>query len=139
MSEKNKALSRRFYQEVWGKRNLDALDQLVAADVVDHDLPPGFPPGRKGTKAYLSVFLNAFPDSQMTIEDQVAEEDKVVTRWTITGTHTGELMGIPATGRQGTTTGIYVHRIASGQIVETWGEFDEMGMMRQIGVIPTPG
>jgi predicted ester cyclase len=85
------------------------------------------------------MFLSAFPDTKMTIEDQLAEGDKVTTRWTATGTHTGELMGIPATGKAVTVTGFDITRYSGGKSVEHWGQFDQMGMMQQLGVIPTPG
>ena len=135
MSEENKALIRRFYEEVWNDKNLEAIDELVATDSVDHDLPPG----REGAKAFISMYLSAFPDTKMTIEDLLAEGDKVVTRWSATGTHTGELMGIPATGKQVTVTGLDINRYSGGKSVEHWGEFDQMGMMQQLGVVPGPG
>lgn len=139
MSEENKALVRRVYEQVWNNKNLDALDELNAPDVINHGAPPGLPPGVEGSKAYLGMFISAFPDTQMTIEDQIAEGDKVLTRWTARGTHTGELMGIPATGKQVTVTGLDLSRIAGGKVVEAWGEFDQMGMMQQLGVVPPPG
>jgi steroid delta-isomerase-like uncharacterized protein len=139
MSEQNKAIARRVFEEVWNKSSLDVIDELYASDVVNHELPPDLPPGVEGTKAYTGMFMSAFPDTQMTVEDQIADGDRVVTRWTGTGTHTGELMGIPATSKRVTVTGIDVHRIAGGKIVEAWGQFDQMGMMQQLGVIPAPG
>ena len=138
MSEENKAVVRRIF-EAFNKGDLDAFDELIAADGVNHALPPGLPPEPEGTKAFLGMFLSAFPDLQMTVEDQIADGDKVATRWTSTGTQTGELMGIPATGKQVTVTGMDIHRIAGGKQVEHWGEFDQMAMMQQLGVIPTPG
>jgi steroid delta-isomerase-like uncharacterized protein len=138
MSEENKALDRRIFEAVSNK-NLAALDELMAPDMVDHELPPGLPPGRDGTKAFLGMFISAFPDIKVTIEDQIAEGDKVVTRWTATGTHTGELMGIPATGKQVTMMGIDITRFSGGKNVEHWGQFDQMGMMQQLGVVPPPG
>jgi steroid delta-isomerase-like uncharacterized protein len=138
MSEQNKAFDRRIFEAVSNK-NLDALNELLADDMVDHELPPGLPPGRDGTKAFLGMFTSAFPDIEVTIEDQIAEGDKVVTRWTATGTHTGELMGIPATGKQVKMAGIDITRFSNGKNVEHWGQFDQMGLMQQLGVIPTPG
>lgn len=139
MLEENKALSRRFYEEVWGNKNLDIINDLFSTDAFDHTRPAELPPDPEGTKAYIGMFLSAFPDVQMTIEDHFAEGDRVVTRWTTTGTHTGELMNIPATGQQITVTGIYIQRIVNGKIVESWGLFDQMGMMQQLGVIPVAG
>jgi steroid delta-isomerase-like uncharacterized protein len=138
MSEENKAVARRIIEEVWNKKNLDAIDELIAADYVDHTLPPGVPPGRDGAKAFIGMYVNAFPDVKITIEDMIAKGDKVAIRWSATGTHTGELMGIPATGKQITVTGLDITRFAGGKSVEFWGQFDQMGMMQQLGVIPTP-
>jgi steroid delta-isomerase-like uncharacterized protein len=138
MSEENKAVARRIIEEVWNKKNLDAIDELIAADCVNHTLPPGLPSGRKGVKAFIGIYLNAFPDVKFTIEDMIAKGDKVAIRWSATGTHTGELMGIPATGKQITVTGLDIGRYSGGKGVEFWGEFDQMGMMQQLGVIPTP-
>lgn len=93
----------------------------------------------EGTKAFTGMYRSAFPDTKMTIDLQIAEGGKVTTRRTAHGTHKGELMGIPATGKQVTITGVGIDRIAGGRIVETWGEFDLMGMMQQLGVVPSPG
>ena len=139
MSEENKTLVRRVYDDMWNKSNPSVIDAVYAPNVMNHELPPGMPQGIEGTKAYFGMFMSAFPDTQMTVEDQIAEGDKVVTRWTARGTHTGELMGIPPTGKQVTVTGINVDRVAGGKIVEEWGEFDMMSMMQQLGVVPTPG
>ena len=139
MSEENKALVRRSFEEVWNDKNLDALDEIVAPDVVNHSSPPGLPEGVEGNKAFIGMYLSAFPDTKMTIEDMIATGDKVVTRWVATGTHDGELMGIPPTGKHVTVTGIGIDRISGGKIVESWGEFDALGMMQQLGVAPTPG
>lgn len=136
MSEQNKALSRRFMEEIWNKGNVAAIDELYSPDYVSHNNPPGVPGGVEGVKVFTSLYKNAFPDTQLTIEEQVAEGDLVVTRWTAKGTHKGELMGIPATGKQITVTGIGIDRIANGRIVEGWGEFDQLGMMQQLGVVP---
>ena len=139
MYEENKALARRLFEDIWNKGNLDAFDEIYAPDIVNHTLPPGIPQGIEGNKMFTKMYLTAFPDTKMTIDLQIAEGDKVVTRWHAQGTHKGELMGIPATGKQATVTGIVIDRIAGGRIVESWGEFDQMGMMQQLGVVPTPG
>jgi steroid delta-isomerase-like uncharacterized protein len=138
MSEQNKALDRRIF-ETLSNKNVDALDDLIATDWIDHNLPPGLPPGLDGTKAVLGMYTSAFPDLKMTVEDQIAEGNKVATRWTATGTQTGELMGMPATGKQITITGIDITRWSGGKSVEHWAQFDQMGMIQQLGVIPTPG
>lgn len=139
MSEEKKAIARRIYDEYWNQNKAEVLDEIIAEDVVNHGLPPGLPPGLEGTKAYLGAFLNAFPDVQMTVERQVAEGETVVTLWTANATHTGDLMDIPASGERVTVTGIDVHRFDGDRIVEAWGQFDEMGLMQQIGVIPSQG
>ena len=138
MSEENKAVARRIVEEIWNNKNLAAIDELIAADYQDHTLPPGLPPGREGVKAFIGMYLNAFPDVKITVEDMIAEGDKVATRWSANGTHTGELMGIPATGKRVTVTGLDITRFSGGKSVEFWGQFDQMGMMQQLGVIPTP-
>jgi len=139
MSEENKAIARRFFKEVWNEGNLSAIDELAAANYEDHNQPPGMPSGIEGVKQTIAMYQTAFPDTRMTVEDEFAQGDRVVIRWTARGTHTGELMGIPPTGKQVTVTGIDVYRVAGGKLVERWGEFDQMGMMQQLGVVPTPG
>lgn len=140
MSEANKAIARRFIEEAFNKGNLAVLDEIVAPD--HKDLGPGsfpdLPPGPEGSKRLVSVYRNAFPDVHLTIEDQVAEGDKVVTRWTGRGTHKGELTGIPPTGKSTVTTGMGIDRIVNGKIVESWGIFDQLGLLTQLGVVPPP-
>jgi steroid delta-isomerase-like uncharacterized protein len=140
LSETNKTLSRRFFEEVFGKGKLNLLDELIAKDHVNSGpgTLPGLPAGSEGTKQLVTVYRNAFPDLHFTIDEQIAEGDKVATRWTVQGTHKGELAGIPATGKSSTVTGVTVDRIANGKIAETWGIFDQFGMMQQLGVIPMP-
>jgi steroid delta-isomerase-like uncharacterized protein len=139
MSEANKAIVRRFSEEVMNRGNLRVIDELFAPNVVDHSIPPGFPAGIAGVKQMAAMYRSAFPDVRSTIEDLVAEGDKVVVRWSATGTHRGELMGIPATGKRVTVTGIVIDRIAGGKIVEHWESFDQLSMMQQLGVVPAPG
>ena len=139
MSEENKALARRQLEEVFNKHNPDAVDEFFAPDYVNHTAPPGMPNDREGVKAIAAMYLGAFPDLKVTTELQVAEGDKVVSHWTMTATHSGELMGIPATGKRIEMTGIGIQRIAGGKIVEEWNESDQMGMMQQLGVVPAPG
>ncbi|GAC1360591.1 MAG: ester cyclase [Ktedonobacteraceae bacterium] len=137
-AEENKALTRRFYEEVFNKKNLAACDEFIDPNGIDHGLPPGLT-GIEGTKQFISMYLAAFPDLQMTIEDLVAEGDRVALRWTCRGTHRGELMGIPPTGRQVTVTGIEINRFAGGKSIEHWLNNDTFGMLQQLGVIPAPG
>jgi steroid delta-isomerase-like uncharacterized protein len=140
LSETNKTVSRRFFDEVFGKGKLNVLDELIVKDHVNTGpgTPPDLTPGLEGTKQLVTIYRNAFPDLRFTIDEQIAEGDKVVTRWTAHGTHKSELVGIPATGKSATVTGIGVDRIINGKIAESWGIFDQFGMMQQLGVIPTP-
>ena len=135
-AETNKALVRRFYEEI-DKGNLDAMDEFVAEDYLDHNPPPfpGLPPGREGLKQSFKIFLTATPGRHQ-IEDQIAEGDKVVTRLTSFGKHEGDLPGAPRTGNDLKMTSITIHRIANGKLVEKWAEKDVMGFLQQIGVIP---
>jgi steroid delta-isomerase-like uncharacterized protein len=139
-SETNKIVSRRFFEEVFGKGKLNVLDEIIAKDYVNSGpgTLPGLPTGPEGAKQLVTVYRNAFPDVRFTIDEQIAEGDKVVTRWTADGTHQGELVGIPATGKTSTVTGITVDRFVNGKIAESWGIFDQFGMMQQLGVIPMP-
>ena len=139
MSEANKTLVRRFYEEVFNKGNLAAIDEICSPNVVDHSLPPGLPAGIAGVKQLVGMYRAAFPDLALTIEDMIAEGDKVVVRWSGVGTHRGDLMGIAPTGKQVAISGIGIDRIANGKLAEHWERFDEMGMMQQLGIVPTPG
>jgi len=139
MSEENKALLSRYFEEAWNKHNPDAVEGFYAPDVVNHSAPPGMPNDRAGMKAGLGMFLGAFPDVKVTTDFLVAEGDKVVSRWTMTATHTGEWLGTPATGKRMEMTGITIARIADGKIAEVWFETDQMGMMQQLGLVPAPG
>ena len=136
MSEEHKAIVRRFIEEVLNKKNVEAADQYVASDFVDHAAPPGMSPGLEGFKQLLNMLLNAFPDFQYTSYDLIAEGDKIVKRGTSRGTHRGEFMGIAATGKQFETSEIHIARLAGGNMVEHWESADELGMMQQLGIIP---
>jgi steroid delta-isomerase-like uncharacterized protein len=139
-TEENKAAERRFYAEVWVKHNLDVLDELVAPDVVEHNpLFPGQAPGREGFRQTIETVFSAFPDAQSTIEDLIAEGDTVVVRWTGSGTHRGEFMGIFPTNKQMTSAGIDIIRYKGGRRVETWRQWDALSVMQQLGVVPSPG
>jgi steroid delta-isomerase-like uncharacterized protein len=137
-SEESKALIKRFYDEGWNANNLDVYDELVTEDFVDHQALPGLPPGRGGFKALNAMFRSAFPDVWVDVDAIVAEGDKVAARWTSTGTHQGDLFGIPATGRKVKVTATVVYRVEDGRLAEGWINRDDVGMMRQLGVIPTP-
>jgi steroid delta-isomerase-like uncharacterized protein len=137
MSEENKALARRFFRMLeLGDPGM--ADEIVAADYTNHDAPdPNI--GSEGVKAGVTRFKKAFPDAQVQIVFQLAEGDKVVTRYTWSGTHQGEFVGIPATGKQVKWTATITFRIADGKIREAWYNMDAWGLMQQLGVVPTPG
>lgn len=126
-------------EEVINQGNLDAIDKLIDPGVVDHAAPPGFPTGREGARRFTAMLSSAFPDLHLTIEDTIAERDRVVVRGTWNGTHEGEFMGIPATGRRVRVSQIDITRCADGRMVEHWGQFDALGLMQQLGVVPPPG
>jgi steroid delta-isomerase-like uncharacterized protein len=140
-SEANKAIARRFFDEIFGQGKLAVADEIVGAGHMNSGPGslPGLPPGPEGSKMFVTVYRNAFPDVHFAIDEQVAEGDTVVTRWTAHGTHKGDLAGMPPTGKASTVTGITINRIAGGKIVESWGIFDQFGMLQQLGVIPAPG
>ncbi len=129
-TEENKMLSRRFLEDLWNAKNLAALDEVLTADFVEYI--GGTSSNTEEVKQMLSANLAAFPDMQATIEDQIAEGDKVVTRWTVRATHTGELMGIPPSGKAITVTGIVIDRIVGSKIAETWTSYDMLGLQQQI-------
>ncbi len=135
-TEDNKALMRRFLEEVFNKKNLAAIDEFIAPNHVDHTLPAFLPSTREGSKQAIGMYLKAFPDLHLTVEDMIAEGDKVVTRFTSRGTQKGTFMGIPPTGKQVTVSSIVIARIAGGKSVEQWGLDDQLGMLQQLGVIP---
>ena len=137
-TERNKALVRRFYAEI-DKGNIDALDELVAEDYIDHNPPPlpDLAPGRAGLKQAFRIFWVATPGHHQ-IEDQIAEGDKVVTRMTSYGKHEADLPGAPRSGNELRMTSITIHRIANGKLVEKWSEKDNIGFLRQIGAMPAP-
>ena len=137
--EENKAVELRFFEEVVNKGNLAVIDELVVANFVDRCALPGVAPDREGYKQFFAMARSAFPDFHSTLEDMIAEGDKVVQRFTVRGTHKGEWMGIAPTGKQIEVGGIAIHRLADGKIVEDWASMDMLGMMQQLGVAPPPG
>ncbi|MDP8903809.1 MAG: ester cyclase [Chloroflexota bacterium] len=134
--ERNKAVIRRFVEEVQNQKNWDAFDELNSSDFVNLSAPPGVPDDKEGGKMFLGAFINAFPDSYVTIEDMIAEGDRVVTKKTFTGTHTGELSGIPPTGNRVSIQYVDIMRVRDGQIVEHWLSMDQLSFMQQLGVVP---
>ncbi len=135
----NKTIAERFNEDVWGRGDEAALEELLAPDFVDHDALPGQAPDREGHRQILAAFRSAFPDLHVTTEDVVAEGDKVASRWTARGTHQGDLMGVAPTGNGVTIKGIDVLRIAGGRIVERWAQFNDLEVMQQLGAVPAPG
>jgi predicted ester cyclase len=138
-TEVNKASVRRFYDEVFNKKNRAVIDEFIAPNHVDHAAPPGMPAGLAGAKQLLGMYLTAFPDFHLTVEDMIAEGDRVVARFTMRGTQQGVFMDIPPTGKQVTVTAIDINRIAGGKSIEHWLEMDTLGLLQQLGVVPTPG
>jgi steroid delta-isomerase-like uncharacterized protein len=141
MSEENKALIRRYFEEIWDKGNLDLIDELFTTDFVRHG-PTGTEGevrGLEGFKALVSMYRTALPDLQVPIEDLIAEGYRVVTRWRAHGTHQGELMGNAPTGNRASVSGILIDRISGGKIEEEWVDYDTLHLMQQIGGVPQPG
>ena len=138
--EKNKAVARRVMDEVWSQGNLDVVDELFDADNVYYDSgnPAGWH-GREGIIQAVTTYRSAFPDLNFVVEDMVAEGDRVAFRWTGTGTHKGELMGVPPTGKVVTTPGISLVRLKAGRFAVEWSGWNVLGMMQALGVAPMPG
>jgi steroid delta-isomerase-like uncharacterized protein len=137
MSEQNKALMRRAVDEIWNRENFSILREIVADDFVIHAATPEEElHGPEGAKQFVRMLHTAFPDIFFVVEDQVAEGDRVVTRWKAHGTHLGDLMGIPSTGKKVTLTATDIDRIANGKVVECWSTLDGATMMQQMGIVP---
>jgi steroid delta-isomerase-like uncharacterized protein len=136
MNETNGHLMQRAFDEIMKRGNVDAIDQLFASDFTGHDTAGGTF-GREEFREGVLAMLAAFADRQVEIADQVIAGDKVVTRWTATGVHSGAFNGIPATGRHVRMTGINITRLAGGKVAETWEVTDDVGLLRQLGVLPS--
>jgi steroid delta-isomerase-like uncharacterized protein len=138
--EQNKALVRQMVEEIFNRGNMSRADEFLSPDFVENEeLPPGIPQGREGVKQLATMMRNAFPDFKATIEDIIAEGDKVVIRMTWSGTQKGEFMGVPPTGKSVSFGVLDIIRVSGGKFVEHWGQMDSMGMMQQLGAIPAPG
>ncbi|MDQ3044604.1 MAG: ester cyclase [Chloroflexota bacterium] len=138
-TEANKAAFRRIPEDIFNTGNVELADALFAADYVEHiTTPPGTPTGVAGFKAYVTMVRAAFPDLHLTVETELAEGDMVAGHITVSGTHQGEFMGIPATGAHATWTETHIGRYENGKLVEHWGNGDDFGMMQQLGAIPSP-
>jgi ketosteroid isomerase-like protein len=139
--EENKALVRRYFEETMNASNADAVDELCAPGFVNHDRTPGLGeglPDREVEKRAIRMAREAFPDRHTTIDDMVAEGDRVVVRYTGGGTNTGPLMGMLPTGKRVTVSGIQVFRVSEGRIAETWNREDALGVLRQLGILTSP-
>ncbi|MGO8959454.1 MAG: ester cyclase [Streptosporangiaceae bacterium] len=119
----------------WNNGDTEAIEHTITADHIEHEAD-GAEIGRNHVTQTILAYRVAFPDLHMSVEDQISQGDKVVTRWTATGTHRAELNGIPATGRTATVSGIFIHRVTAGRIAETWTSFDGLGLLQQLGVVP---
>lgn len=136
-TEQNKALVGRLVEEVFNQRDISVVDEIMSPDFVEHEeLPPGIPPGREAPRVLFSMLHSAFPDFKATIEQLIAEGDKVVLFMTWTGTQAGEFMGIPPTGKRISIGVIDIIRVVDGKFVEHWGIMDSAKMMQQLGAIP---
>ena len=138
-TEQNKIAAHHFIEQGFNQKNALALEAFFSPSLIDHALPPMLPPGFEGRKMFYGAFISAFPDVYVQVQDLVAEGNKVVTYWAATGTHKGELMGIPATGRSVTVGGMAIDRFEDGKSVEHWEIFDQLSLMQQLGVVPVPG
>lgn len=138
-TEAKKVIIRRYFDELWSQGNLGVANELIASDYTVHD--PGAPwrqGGIEGEKQAVGLYRAAFPDLHFTVKGEIAEGDSVMVRWHSSGTHLGELMGLPPTGRQGNPTGMSLFRFVNGHIAEHWCNWDTLGLMQQLGLIPQP-
>jgi steroid delta-isomerase-like uncharacterized protein len=135
MTEENKSIVRRVFDEAWNKRDFDVVDEIFSEYFTGHD--PFFDEwdGPDGHKGIMNTVLAAFPDARFTLNDVIAEEDRVVTRWTTMGTHKGEFNGVPPTSKITAVTGNTIWRIRDGQIAEAWNNWDTLGLLKQLGAV----
>jgi steroid delta-isomerase-like uncharacterized protein len=138
MSSDAKDVTRRFYEDIINQKNVDAIDGFCTTDFVDHNPPPGRKGDRDATKQQFLELAAAFPDLKMTVQDQIAEGDRVVNRVLLRGTQKGEYMGIPASGKTVEIGGIDIIRMVDGKAAERWGYFDDVTLMQQLGALPGP-
>ena len=137
LSDENKAIAVRLMDEVWNTHSVDRFEDFYDPNYVSHALPPGFSADREGMKQYNKQYFQAFPDMRITIDGMIAEGDSVAVYYTGTGTHQGELIGIPPTGKQVSASAILTLRIANGKIVEDWLDGGKLSLLQQLGVIPS--
>lgn len=132
ITETNKELIKTLYRDVYVHWNMEILDELIAPEFVDHDMPPGMPVGVAGFVLFYGMLRTAFPDLRYTVQDIIAENDKVVVRWKWHATHQGIFFGMEATGKNADTEGIAIYRLAEGKIVERWVKVDMHGLLRKL-------
>jgi predicted ester cyclase len=138
MAQEKKTIVKRFLTELWEEGNQDIIEEVLAENYVDHGLPEGLPPNREGFREFADMYLSAFSDLDTSAEDVITEGDKAVLRWSARGIHKGELMNIPPTNKRVEMTGINILRFSGDKVVESWSEFDQAGMLQQLGVMPEP-
>jgi steroid delta-isomerase-like uncharacterized protein len=131
-TETNKSIVRRYLERAWGHGDEAAACDLISEDYRDHHPPPGVPEDRAGLIYVLRIFNKAFPDAEIRVDQLIAEGDTVADRWTLHATHRNDFFGVPSTGRRITLTGMDMHRLVDGQIVETWHQEDILGLLRQL-------
>jgi steroid delta-isomerase-like uncharacterized protein len=136
MAKDNREKSRRIFEEVWNKKNVGLIDELVATDYLHHDVQSADQKGIEAYRQFVDVYLKAFPDIRFNIEDEISDGDTVVIRWTVTGTHNGDLPNLPRTGRPISVTGITIARLSDGKFIESWNNWDALGMMQQLAAVP---
>ena len=137
--EANNAIAEKFFNAVWNRGDFSVLDTLISPDAIDHSTVGGKPKTEKGSasfQAIVSMFRSGMPDIRLTIDDEIYTGDRVVHRWTLVGTDTGGMMGMPPSGKQLTFTGTTIVRMQDGMIVERWANVDELGLLQQLGMVP---
>lgn len=139
VSTQNKLVLRRFFEELFNQGILAAADEIVGLNYRNHNAVPGEAPGRAGLVQFVAYLRSAFRDLNFTIEDQVSEGDKVVTRWTATGVHQGEFAGVAATGKAVVIAAINIHTVVDGQIQQGWLNWDALGLLQQLDAVQAPG
>lgn len=139
MSQQDKIAATKRLGEAINSGNLEALREIMAPGVVDHDPAPDQGPGPDGFIRFFTMFRTAFPDLAVAVDHMVADESNVAMAYTVTGTHNGDFMGVAATGRRVTARGMQISRFENGRIVERWGSPDELGILKQLGAEPSSG
>ena len=138
MSEENKALLRRWFEEVWNQGRAASIDEMLASDAIVHGLGPSLR-GPSEFKPFQAMYRGAFPDIDLQVDDMLAEGDLVAARWSGVGTHRGDGLGFMATSKRAQFKGLTIVRVRDGKIVEGWNSFDQLGMLQQLGVVTLPG